>query len=138
MLDQSDLEINVLEFRQRSFQLERLAEYGGREYAVFSRTETESESQFRPRLVHLRVVVPREWVVLDEPNDILLLSRDGSTVPLRVTESVTEVRADPSEFQEQGIDWRRADGPGGLLVYAPEELAGELLSPSGLRGTVGP
>ena len=138
MLDQSDLEVNVLEFRQRSFQFDRLAPHQGREFAVFSRTETESESQFRPRLVHLRLIVPREWVVYDEPNDVLLLARDGATVPPRLTESVTEVGADPSEFQEQGIDWRRAPGPGGLLVYAPEELGKELLEPSVLARLVAP
>jgi len=138
VLDLSDLEINVLEFRQRSFQFDRMVELGGTEYAVFSRTETESESQFRPRLVHLRVVAPRAWVVNDEPNDLLLLARDGSTVPHRLTEAVTEVRADASEFSEQGIDWRRASGPGGVFVYAPEELENELLSPAGLARIVGP
>jgi len=137
VLDLSDLEMNVLEFRQRSFSFDRLEEIGGRECAVFSRTETESESQFRPRLVHLRLVAPRAWVVYDEPNDILLLAKDGTTVPLRLTESVTEVRADVTEFKEQGIDWRRAEGPGGLLVYAPAELSGELLSPDGLARVAG-
>jgi hypothetical protein len=137
VLDPSDLEINVLEFRQRSFQFERLVEHEGREYAVFARTETESESQFRPRLLHLRVIVPRAWVVYDEPNDVLLLARDGATVPLRLVESVTEVGADPSEFTEQGIDWRRAPGPNGLWVYAPEELAKELLLPATLGRLLG-
>ena len=137
VLDQSDLEVNVLEFRQRSFQFDRLAELGGTEYAVFSRTETESESQFRPRLVHLRVVVPRGWVVYDEPNDLLLLSKDGRSVPLRLTESVTEIGADPTEFQEQGIDWRRSPGPGGVLVYGPEELEPELLTPAALAEVLG-
>lgn len=138
MLDLSDLEINVLEFRQRSFQFERLVELGGVELAVFSRTETESESQFRPRLLHLRLVVPRSWVVYDEPNDVLLLSKDGATVPLRLTETVTEVRADRPEFKEQGIDWRRAEGRDGLLVYAPAELASDLLSPAGLARVAQP
>jgi hypothetical protein len=138
MLDLSDLEINVLEFRQRSFQYERTVDVGGIEHAVFARTETESESQFRPRLVHLRVVVPRAWVVYDEPNDVLLLARDGTTLPTRVSEAVTEVRADRTEFKEQGIDWRRAEGPGGLLVYAPAELADGLLSPEGLARIAGP
>ncbi len=138
MLDVSDLEVNVLEFRQRSFQFERMVEFGGVEHAVFGRTETESESQFRPRLVHLRVVVPRGWVVYDEPNDVLLLAPEGSTLPTRVSEAVTEVRADRSEFKEQGVDWRRSEGPGGVLVYAPAELASELLSPAGLARVVGP
>jgi hypothetical protein len=138
VLDESDLEISVLEFRQRTFQFEHLLELGGREYAVFSRTETESESQFRPRLVHLRVAVPREWIVYDEPNDVLLVARDGSTLPAHPTEAVVEIRAESSEFAEQGIDWRRAEGPRGVLVYAPEELAGELLSPPALSQLVGP
>jgi len=136
VLDVSDLEINVLEFRQRSFQFDRLLEAAGRELAVFSRTETESESQFRPRLLHLRLVVPREWVVYDEPNDVLALARDGHTVPVRLTEAVAELRADLPEFKEQGIDWRRAEGAG-LLVYAPAELATELLAPEGLSRFAG-
>jgi len=138
VLDENDLEMNVLEFRQRTFQFEHLLELGGREYAVFSRTETESESQFRPHLVHLRVVVPRAWLVYDAPEETILVARDGSTVPAHPTEAVTEVRAESSEFAEQGIDWRRAEGPQGVLVYAPEELARELLSPSGLKAVVGP
>jgi hypothetical protein len=138
VLDQSDLEINVLEFRQRSFQFDRLVEHGGREIAVFSRTETESESQFRPRLLHLRVVVPREWIVYDEPNDVLLLSRDGKSLPIRLVEAISEVGADPPEFQEQGIDWRRVAGPAGLLVYGPEELEKELLTPAALAGILAP
>ena len=137
MLDLSDLEINVLEFRQRSFQFERMIELGGSEHAVFSRTETESESQFRPRLVHLRLVVPRAWVVYDEPNDVLAMAKDGTTLPVRLTEPVTEVRAERSEFKEQGIDWRRAETPGGFLVYAPAEFAGDLLSPAGLARIAG-
>jgi hypothetical protein len=137
VLDLSDLEINVLEFRQRSFQFDRMVDLHGTEHAVFARTETESESQFRPRLVHLRVVVPRAWVVFDEPNDVLLLAKDGATLPVRLTEPVTEVRADRPEFKEQGIEWRRKDAPGGFLVYAPAEHADELLSPDGLAQILG-
>ena len=132
MLTASDLEINVLEFRQRSFQFERLASLEGTDLAVFSRTETESESQFRPRLVHLKLVVPQAWVVYDEPNDLLAVARDGRTVPVRLTEPVVEVRADRPEFREQGIDWKRADGPSGSLLYVPAELADRVLSPEGL------
>lgn len=138
MLDETDLEMNVLEFRQRTFQFERLLELGGREYAVFSRTETESESQFRPRLVHLRVVVPRGWVVYDEANDLLLVARDGSTLPAHPAEEVTEIRAESPEFAEQGIDWRRVAGPGGVLVYAPEDLQEELLTSVALAQILGP
>jgi hypothetical protein len=134
VLTVSDLEINVLEFRQRSFSFDHLASVAGTEYAVFSRTETESESQFRPRLVHLRLVVPQEWIVYDEGNDVLLIAKDGATHPVRLTEPVVEVGAEPAEFREQGIAWRRAAGPSGTLVYAPEELAAGLLTPTGFAG----
>jgi hypothetical protein len=132
VLTESDLEINVLEFRQRSFQFERLADVDGQPIAVFSRTETESESQFRPKLVHLRLIVPQAWVVHDESNDVLMLARDGSTVPVRLTEMVLEVGAEPAEFKEQGIAWSRVSGPGGTLVYAPTELKEGLLAPPAL------
>jgi hypothetical protein len=55
-----------------------------------------------------------------------------------VAEPVTEVRADRTEFKEHGIDWRRAEGPGGLLVYAPAKLADTLLSSEGLARIAGP
>ena len=131
MLTVSDLEINVLEFRQRSFSFDHLASVDGTDYAVFSRTETESESQFRPRLVHLRLVVPLPWILYDEGEDALVLAKDGVTKPVRLTEPVVEVGAEPAEFHEQGIAWKRSPGPSGTLVYAPEERAGALLNPSG-------
>ena len=131
MLSVSDLEINVLEFRQRSFQFERVVSFEGTDLAVFSRTETESESQFRPRLVHLKLVVPQAWVVYDEPNDLLALAKDGTTVPVRLTEPVVEVRAERPEFREQGVDWKRSDGPSGTLVYVPVEFSGPVLTSAG-------
>ncbi|MGI0071074.1 MAG: hypothetical protein ACRECT_03260 [Thermoplasmata archaeon] len=127
MLTAGELEVNVLEFRQRSFQFQRVATVGGREMALFARTETETESRFRPKLVHLFLLVPQEWVVLDEPNDVLRIARDGTTVPVPVTEQVVEVGAERTEFPEQGIAWRRVGGPSGSFVYAPEELAVDLL-----------
>ncbi len=131
MLDAADLEVNVLEFRQRAFQFERLAELDGAAYAVFSRTETETESRFRPKLVHLRLVVPHAWVVLDAAHDVLAIARDGSTVPPRRTEPVVEVAAEPAEFREQGVPFRRAAGPNGTLVYAPTDRAERVLTPAG-------
>jgi len=50
--------------------------------------------------------------------------------PVRLTEPVVEVGAERPEFDEQGIAWKRVDGPGGAYVYAPAELTGELLSPT--------
>lgn len=140
MLTEADLEINVLEFRQRSFQFERRVDVGGREIACFRRTETESESQFRPRLVHLCLLVPLGWVVHDEPNDVLLIARDGATPPVRLAEPVVEVGAEPVEFREQGIAWSRVSGPAGSLVYAPSELRDTLLTPEvfAAAGLAGP
>jgi hypothetical protein len=132
VLTPADLEVNVLEFRQRSFQFDHLVELHGTEFAVFSRTETESESQFRPRIVHLRVVVPRSWIVYDETNELLSLAKDGVTVPVRLSAPVVEVRAERPEFTEQGIAWQRAERAGGPLVYAPAEFAEQVLAPEGL------
>ena len=131
MLTEADLEINVLEFRQRAFQFERLVDYEGTDFAVFSRTETESESQFRPRLVHLKLIVPQAWVVYDEANDLLAVAKDGRTLPVRLTEPVVEVGAERPEFQEMGIAWKRAVGPSRSLVYAPTEVADVVLTPDG-------
>jgi len=131
VLTASDLEINVLEFRQRSFQFDRLASLDGEEYAVFSRTETESESQFRPRLVHLHLVVPLAWVLLDEANDSLRIAKDGATAPSHLIETVVEVGAEPPQFMEQGIEWSRESGPGGAHFYGPTERVGRLFSPEG-------
>ncbi len=131
MLSVSDLEVNLLEFRQRAFQFARLGTVDETPYAVFSRTETESESQFRPRLVHLHLVVPLAWIVYDEPNDVLRLARDGSSLSLRRSEPVAEVGAEPSRFREQGIDWSRETGPAGAFLYAPADEAARLLAPAG-------
>jgi hypothetical protein len=131
MLTASDLEINVLEFRQRSFQFDRLATFETEEYAVFSRTETESESQFRPRLLHLHLVVPLAWVVLDEANDSLRIARDGVTAPPHLIETVIEVGAEPPTFKEQGIEWARIGGPGGAHFYGPADRSERLFSPEG-------
>jgi hypothetical protein len=131
VLTASDLEINVLEFRQRSFQFDRLVTVDGEELAVFSRTETESESQFRPRLLHLHLVVPLAWIVLDEPNDSLRIARDGVTVPPHLIETVVEVGAEPPTFVEQGVEWTRAEGGATDRVYAPSDRAARLLGPEG-------
>ncbi|MCI4339382.1 MAG: hypothetical protein L3J68_03510 [Thermoplasmata archaeon] len=126
-----DLEVNVLEFRQRSFQFQRIVTFDGREVAHFSRTETETESQFRPKLIHLHLLVPVEWVVFDEPNDVLLLARDGATIPVRLSDQVVEVGAERTEFDEQGIPFRRVGGPSASYVYAPGEIADRWLTADG-------
>ncbi len=131
MLTVSDLEVNLLEFRQRAFQFARLGTVDETPYAVFSRTETESESQFRPRLVHLHLVVPLAWIVYDEPNDVLRLARDGSKMSVRLSEPVVEVGAEPARLREQGIEWTREPGPAGAFVYVPSDEAPRLLAPAG-------
>ncbi|MFY9716862.1 MAG: hypothetical protein WAK40_02870 [Thermoplasmata archaeon] len=133
MLSASDLEINVLDFRQRSFSFERLASLGGTPFAVFSRTETESESKFRPKLVHLKLAVPLAWILLDETSDSLRVARDGLGLPMVSAEGVVEVGAERPEFREQGVEWRRSDGPSGSLVYAPAEFAAAVFTPDGYR-----
>jgi hypothetical protein len=131
VLTGADLEINVLEFRQRSFSYDRTEAIGGEDYAIFSRTETESESQFRPRLVHLHLAVPLGWVVLDEPNDCLRVARDGGAPPPRLIETVMEVGVEPPQFTEQGVEWvRTAAGPDSLW-YTPRERSSILLSAEG-------
>lgn len=131
MLSASDLEVNVLEFRGRTFQFDRFASLGGTEFAVFSRTETESESKFRPRLVHLKLAVPRPWVRLDEGTGDLRIYRDGPGLAMVPDEPVVEVGAERTEFREHGVDWRRADGPAGALVYAPTEFAAAVFTAAG-------
>jgi hypothetical protein len=131
VLTSADLEMNVLEFRHRSFQFERLAEVGAEPFAVFSRTETESERQLRPKLVRLAVVVPQGWLVLDPAADLLRVSRDGR-VPKVDDGEALEVAAEPSEFEEQGLGWRRQATRPSEFVYAPAELAGRLLGPDAL------
>ncbi len=137
MLTVADLEINVFEFRQRAFSFARVVPVGGEEYAVFTRTETESESRFRPALVHLSVVVPLAWVVHDEASDTLRIGRDGAPPAPALTEPVLEVGAEPTEFGEQGVRWKRAQAPTGTLVYVPAERAEALLAPGTLATLAG-
>jgi hypothetical protein len=131
VLTAEDLGMNVLDFRRRSFQFDRLVELAGGPHAVFTRTETESERQLRPKLVRLTVVVPLAWVLYDEAADVLRLGRKGAGRPATEDPAI-EVAAEPPEFEEDGVRWKRAPtGPAGY-VYAPAELAGQILSREGL------
>lgn len=135
MLTVADLEVSVLEFRQRSFQFDRLAELDGGPYAVFSRTETENERQLRPRLVRLTVVAPLSWVALDPEADVLRVGEPRSRAALPGATPV-EVAAEPSEFEEDGRPWQRAPAGGTGFVYVPAERAKSLLTPDA-RATLG-
>jgi len=131
VLSVADLETNLLDFRHRSFQFDRLVELAAGAHAVFSRTETESERQLRPKLLRLTVAVPLAWIVHDQTADVLRATRSGHLPPSK-EEPAVEVAAEPPEFEEHGIRWKRvAAGPSGY-VYAPTELAAVLLSPEGL------
>jgi hypothetical protein len=132
VLEEADLEVNILEFHGKNFAFEHLASLAEEEYVIFTRTETESESKLRPKLVRLRVVVPRRWVLYDLAADLLVLGRDGKTPGARSTEAAIEAAAEKAEFKEQGIAWRRSKLADGGFVYVPEELAGPLLGSGGL------
>jgi hypothetical protein len=120
MVDEADLETNVLEFVLKSFQFDRTERVGDVEYAVFHRTETESESKFRPKLVKLVVAVPKEWVVHDLASDLLLIASDGVHPGHRGSGNAVEAAAEKSEFSEQGVDWVRIPRPSGGWVYLPK------------------
>jgi hypothetical protein len=120
VVDEADLESNVLEFVLKSFQFDRMETVGGVEYAVFHRTETESESKFRPKLVKLVVAVPRDWIVHDLASDLMLIAPDGAHPGHRGTGTAVEAAGEKSEFSEQGADWVRLPRPNGGWVYFPK------------------
>ena len=121
MLDAADLETNVLEFVRKSFAFSRFAEIGGEELVVFQRTETESESQFRPRILRLHLAVPRAWVLMDGAGETLALARDGRTLLPRTVGEAVEAAAESSEFTEQGIEFHRLPLKERGWLYVPEE-----------------
>ncbi|MGI0131832.1 MAG: hypothetical protein ACREDK_01860 [Thermoplasmata archaeon] len=129
--DDADLEVHLLQFRLKSFDFERSVRVGERDYAIFQRTETESESQFRPRLVRLRVILPRAWIVYDLASDELFIARDGVTPGSRSTGTAVEEGAETTEFTEQGVDWRKVTLARGTVVYVPRDEAVSLLAPAG-------
>ena len=130
--DDADLETHLLQFLLKSFGHERNERVGDLDLVIFHRTETESESQFRPRLVKLRIVLPREWVLYDLAADALLIGRDGATPRTRGTGSAVEESAGKTEFREQGIEWKKVTVSRGSIVYVPKELADTKLAPAAL------
>ena len=131
MIEEEELSINLLEFRQKSFQFDRLVTVAGREYALFVRTETETESRLRPDLVHLTVVVPREWIAYDRELDLLRLARDGEHMAAHRPGTAVESAAEPSEFLEEGIPWQRVAGPPHIFRYLPADRLRELETEEG-------
>ncbi|HZY70644.1 MAG TPA: hypothetical protein VFF67_06685 [Thermoplasmata archaeon] len=133
MATEAELETNVLEFNRKSFGFERTVSALGREFALFARTETESESKLRPKLLRLRVAIPAEWLIYDAVADLLVIAIDGSTPGRRAVGPASETAVEKSEFSEQGVDWKRMKAPDGSFLYTPAPLAAELTSPEGLR-----
>ena len=138
MATEEEIEANLLMFLEKSFGFERSVEVAHREYAVFARTETESESQFRPRLVRLRVVVPKEWLLFDLAADALLIAPDGHTPGPQHAKAAREAAADAPEFVEHGVEWHRRGPEKGKVLYVPGRHASELLSAAGLAALDSP
>ena len=126
VVDETDLETNVLEFVLKSFQFDRMETVGAVEYAIFHRTETESESQFRPKLVKLVLAVPRDWIVHDLASDLMLIAPDGVHPGHRGTGTAMEAGGEKAEFSEQGVDWVRRPRTNGGWVYLSKARRGEL------------
>jgi hypothetical protein len=130
VVELGELEINVLEFVHKNFSFARTADWKGRELAVFQRTETENEAKFRPKIVHLVLVVPLGWIIYDLAADLLVLGADGHTPGPRPVGTAVESAAETHEFREQGIEFHRFS-VGSVLLYLPKELAAELNTPAG-------
>ncbi len=128
MASPADLEVNLLEFRQKSFQFARLVRVGTEEFALFSRTETESENRFRPKLVQLFLALPRRSIRYDREEETL---RWGDPEPRRPT-AAEPVGSERGEFRENGIDFRRLSLGGGRWLYVPAESAETLARPDAL------
>jgi hypothetical protein len=133
MIEESDLAMNLLSFRNKNFSFERTAEIGGERFVVFHRTETESESKLRPQLVRMWVVTPQEWLIYVESEDALVLGMDGKTPGPAIAAEALEVAAEPGEFDERGIPWVRHARHPETLVYVPRSRREALLSDEGLR-----
>ena len=120
MVDDAALEMNVLSFREKSFSYERTLPFEGVDYAIFHRTEVESESRFRPKLVRLTLAIPRDLLLGDLASETLVIAPDGRTPGPRRAAAAQEVEAEASEFREQGIEFVRHRRPDGRLVYLPK------------------
>jgi hypothetical protein len=121
----------VLQFAGKSFDYESTVTVGGTEYAIFARTETETEAKLRPELVRMRVVVPREWVQYDEASDTLWMVAPGIPPGPARRRAAGATMLEPEEFRDQGIDWHRLTMAGRHRLYLPKAEEARLLSPEG-------
>jgi hypothetical protein len=131
-VDDADLETNVLEFHAKSFSFDRLVDWDGEELALFHRTETESESRFRPKVLRLTVALPKSWLALEISQEMLLIARDGKVGAPRSIGNAVEAAAEATRFDEQGVTWRRHPVADGGFLYVPEDWAGRILTIAGL------
>jgi hypothetical protein len=132
MLEEGTLSVNLLAFRHKNFGFQQTVSLAGTPFVVFHRTETESESKLRPRLVELFVVVPQSWVIYDEPSDELRLGMDGVHPGPASAGTALEVSADSERFAEQGIDFLRHPLGTQRILYVPGARAVELTAPEAL------
>jgi hypothetical protein len=131
MVEDETLSMNVLQFAGKSFDYDSTVTVSGKEYAIFARTETESEAKLRPELVRMRVVVPREWVQYEEASDTLLLAAPGAAVGPSRRRAAGATMLEPEEFRDQGIDWHRLSFAGRHTLYLPKSEETRLLAPEG-------
>lgn len=130
MLSDAEIESQVLSFLYKSYGYVRSVARPDGEVVLFRRTETESESRLRPKVVHLWLAVPRERLLEAPSGEELALGRDGIPGP-RPPGSAVESAAERNEVTEQGFDWRRFVVDGGFL-YVPRERADSWASAAGL------
>lgn len=138
MLDEATLAANLLTFRSKSFGFSHRVAGTEGGWLVFHRTETESETRLRPKLVQLYLVVPEGQIGFDEPSESLVL---GEGTPAAGAGAL-EASADPEEFDEQGRHWKRKALSGDRILYVPAADAAELFGSDwlprlGLTGTPG-
>ena len=131
MVDDETLSMNVLQFAGKNFDYEATVSVEGAEYAIFARTETETEAKLRPELVRLRVVVPREWVHYEEAFDTLVLLSGAAAAGPERRRAAGTTMLEPEDFRDQGIEWHRITLPARHSLYLPKAEATRLLSPAG-------
>jgi hypothetical protein len=131
VVDDEILSLNVLQFAGKSFDYDSTVTVAGSEYAIFARTETETEAKLRPELVRMRVVVPRAWVQYEEASDTLQLVVPGSPAGPSRRRAAGATMLEPEEFRDQGIDWHRLTLAGNHRLYLPKAEEARLLSAEG-------
>jgi hypothetical protein len=133
VLETGVVQSTLLEFRHKSFSFEGNLAVGSEPWVVFARSETESESKFRPRVIRLRVLTPQAWLHLDPAGELLLLGSGPEPGLAGPGGPALEVAAEPDEFEEQGIAWVRWRPRVERLLYLPAEHASELRALGGVQ-----